>query len=249
MDVGELGGKIGQPRAQAQRRSPDERQRNPGPAFRPASGLPDFTSFIRATAWRKSMTNDGAAATIGRGEWGFARHGKSAVGCRGGRDRRHRLRHQRQPRRGELAAGRHRPGSHLSAGAPSAQGAGSQDCLRRDQSRGRGDRGSDQGRHIFRVRLYRRRPATVRAQGPGDGIQPRLPGAARGPADERAVLAVVLLGHHAADRARIFLGARAHTSGRRSGCRPRPTSSSARSRRHCSSGPISPSSRARKCSW
>ena len=34
-----------------------------------------------------------------------------------------------------------------------------------------------------------------------------------------------------------------------SGCRPRPTSSSARSRRHCSSGPISPSSRARKCSW
>ena len=161
------------------------------------------------------MTNDGAAATIGPGEWGSARHGKSAVGCRGGRDHRHRLRHQREPRRGELAAGRHRLGGHLSAGAPSAQGAGSQDRLRRDQSRGRGDRGSDQGRHVFRVRLYRRRPAAVRAQGPGDGIQPRLPGAARGPADERAVLAVVLLGHHAADRARIFLGARAHAPGRR----------------------------------
>ena len=146
---------------------------------------------------------------------GLARHGKSAVGCRSGRDHRHRLRHQREPRRGELAAGRHRPGGHLSAGAPSAQGAGGQDRLRRDQSRGRGDRGSDQGRHVFRVRLYRRRPAAVRAQGPGDGIQPRLPGAARGPADERAVLAVVLLGHHAADRARIFLGARAHAPGRR----------------------------------
>jgi hypothetical protein len=195
------------------------------------------------------MTNDGAAATIGPGEWGSARHGKSAVGCRGGRDHRHRLRHQREPRRGELAAGRYRLGGHLSAGAPSAQGAGSQDRLRRDQSRGRGDRGSDQGRHVFRVRLYRRRAAAVRAQGAGDGIQPRLPGAARGPADERAVLAPVLLGimppivrgfSWALERtlqvggavglstaANIFVG----------------------QVEALSSGPISPSSRARKCSW
>src|SRR5690242_21737377 len=44
-------------------------------------------------------------------------------------------------------------------------------------------------------------------------VHPRLSGAAGDPGDERTVVAVVLLAHHAADRARIFL--RAHADARR----------------------------------
>ena len=168
------------------------------------------------------------------------------------RFRHHRLclDYQREPPRGAVAAGADRARGHLRAGAVDAESAADPSGVQRHQQRRRSGRRGDQGRHCVRVRLCRRRRAAVRRQDAGSGIHPRLPGAAGGAGDQRAVVAVVLLADHAADRARLFLGAgkNARRRRRRRPRPPRPAPSSARSRRLCSSGRISPSSRAAKCS-
>ena len=88
-----------------------------------------------------------------------------------------------------------------------AESAADRDRLRLDQSRRRAHRGGDEGRHRVRVRLYRRRRRCRSSQDAGLGFHPRLPGAAGRAGDQRVVVAVVLLAHHAADRARLCLGA------------------------------------------
>ena len=132
---------------------------------------------------------------------------KSAIGARRLSHHRLRLSDQREAERGAVAAGAGRARAHFCAGGADAQSAADHDRVRLDQPRRRGDRGGKQGRHRVRVRLYRRRPAAVRSKDARLRFHPRLSGAAGGAVDQRAVVAVVLLADHAADRARIFMGA------------------------------------------
>ena len=137
---------------------------------------------------------------------------------------------------GRAGARRHR--CHRGASCSRSRG---RRRLRLRQPGGRRDRRCDPRRHVVRVRLSRRRPPALRAEDARRRIRPRVAGAAGAAGDERAHHAAVLLAHPAAGGARLLLGAASapSASAARSGLRPRPTSSSAMSRRRCSSAPIS----------
>ena len=153
-----------------------------------------------------------------------------------------RLAHQREPPRGAVAAGGDRARRHLRARAADAQSAAEprsrsiaiNDAVEAIAAATRAGTSfvfGYVGGGAAAVRRSRRRAR--------DFIL-GVPGAAGRAGDERAVLAAVLLAHHAADRARLFLGAGAHARRRRRGraVDRRQYLSSARSRRRCSSGPI-----------
>jgi len=65
---------------------------------------------------------------------------------------------------------------------------------------------ADPGRYLLCVRLCRWRCAAIRSEDPGLGFHSRVPGAACRAGDERTIVAVVLLAHPAADRARLLMG-------------------------------------------
>ena len=150
-------------------------------------------------------------------ELGFVRNAAPPIHPRHPRHPRAGLAHQREPPRGELAPSRHRAWRHPRPCGRHAQGAEGRGGVRADHRGGRCHRHRDQSRHGVRVRLCRRRAVAVRSQGTDRHLHSRLSGAARRAGDERAVVAVVLLGHHAADRARLFAGARKDARRRRRG--------------------------------
>ena len=178
-------------------------------------------------------------------------HAAAAVG--NGRDRaaRDRVGDQRAQARGGVAAGRHRARAHARRRRHPDQGAA-----------GRGSASASVNRAVGAIAAATRAGTSFVFGYLGGGALPYelkvarrriragAAGAAGAPGDERAHHAPVLLAHPAAGRARLLLGSCSarSASAARSGLRPPPTSSSAWSRRRCSSGPISRGSRAASCS-
>ena len=169
-----------------------------------------LTGFRAAWIARSSpaMTNKKMSGYTARSGIGARiRNAKPAIGARRVRHSRARLRDQREPPRGAVAAGGDRAWLDHCARFADAQSAAGQDRLCVDQRRGACAGRGDARRHRFRVRLCRRRAAAVRGEKPGQRLRAGLRGAAGGADHQRLVLAVVLLAHHAADRARVLLGA------------------------------------------
>jgi len=124
---------------------------------------------------------------------------------------------RREPPRGLAAAGRDRSRRYLRHRRGADQAADRGAWVRRHQRRRRRDLRGVARRHLLRVRLSRRRPAAVRAQGTGRRFHPGVSGAADRAGDERADHTAVLLAHPAAGGARHGMAAGAHARGRRRG--------------------------------